>query len=46
MVPSIVDSMNDSSVVLVGLIAILIVLWFSIGDKFEGPKADIEKLQG
>lgn len=42
--PTTVDSMNYSSVVLIGLLAILAVLWLLVGKKFEGPKADLEKM--
>lgn len=43
-IPTDVSSMNYSSVVLVGLLAVLVAMWLVIGKNFEGPKADLEKM--
>lgn len=36
--------MNYTSVILVGLFAITIAFWFTIGKKFDGPNIDWEEL--
>ncbi|KAF2662263.1 amino acid transporter [Lophiostoma macrostomum CBS 122681] len=42
--PTTLGSMNYSSVVLVGLSAILTGLWLGIGKNFQGPGADLESM--
>lgn len=42
--PVTVGSMNYTSVILVGLLALIIVGWFVFGHQFEGPKIDWEML--
>lgn len=37
--------MNYSSVVMAGLFVIVMLLWFTIGRQFEGPKVDIELIE-
>lgn len=39
-----VGSMSYTSVILVGLLALIIVGWFVFGHQFEGPKIDWEML--
>lgn len=36
-----VDTMNYSSVILVGIFGAFIGIWFTIGHRFEGPKIDM-----
>jgi choline transport protein len=42
--PVTVGSMNYTSVILVGLLALIVVGWFVFGHQFEGPKIDWELL--
>ncbi|KAI1390614.1 amino acid/polyamine transporter I [Hypoxylon trugodes] len=40
--PTTVESMNYSSVVLVGLLLIITGIWLTIGKNFRGPNADLQ----
>jgi choline transport protein len=42
--PADVGTMNYSFVILVGLFGIITAFWFTMGNKFQGPKTDWEAL--
>jgi choline transport protein len=42
--PTTVSSMNYAAPVIVGLVAIILVFWFTIGKRFEGPAINLEML--
>ena len=42
--PVAVGTMNYTSVILVGLFGVILVFWFTIGKRFEGPKIDWQEL--
>lgn len=42
--PVTVANMNYTSVILVGLFAVILAFWFSTGRRFMGPKIDWEGL--
>ncbi|KAG9232017.1 amino acid/polyamine transporter I [Amylocarpus encephaloides] len=42
--PVVVESMNYSSLILVGIFGVFLFLWYTIGGNFEGPKIDMVAL--
>ncbi|KAK5049451.1 hypothetical protein LTR84_004380 [Exophiala bonariae] len=42
--PVTVESMNYTSIILVGLLVLIVIGWFVFGHQFEGPKIDWEML--
>lgn len=43
--PAEVSSMNYTSVVIFGLAAIVLLLWFTTGKSFKGPDVDVEAIE-
>lgn len=42
--PTEVNSMNYSSVVLVGISLIIYLSWLKVGERFTGPDVDVERM--